>query len=64
MQGKLDEAEPLALRCLAISVKTLGPDHKQVAGSCNNLAELYQVRASRSEGSRGERSRQGGEGGG
>jgi len=41
-QGKYAEAEPLYQRALAISEKTLGPEHPQVATSLNNLALLYQ----------------------
>ena len=39
-QGKLDEAEPLMLRALAIYEKALGPNHPNVAMGCNNLAQL------------------------
>ena len=49
-QGKLDEAEPLFLRCLAINQKAYGADHPEVATDCGNLAMLYQVRAPRGEG--------------
>ena len=49
-QGKLDEAEPLLLRSLAIREKALGADHPDVAQGCNNLALLYKVRAPRDEG--------------
>ena len=45
-QGKLDEAEPLIRRDLAISEKALGPDHPHVAITLNNLAELLRVRGS------------------
>ena len=45
-QGKLDEAEPLIRRDLAISEKALGPDHPDVAITLNNLAQLLQVRSS------------------
>ena len=49
-QGKLDEAEPLMLRDLKISEKTLGANHPDVAISCNNLAQLYKVHTPRDEG--------------
>ena len=45
-QGKLDEAEPLIRRDLAISEKALGPDHPDVAITLNNLALLLKVRGS------------------
>ena len=45
-QGKLDEAEPLYRRGLAISEKALGPDHPGVATTLNNLAQLLKVRGS------------------
>ena len=48
--ARYDEAEPLYLRCLAITEKAYGAEHKGVAASCNNLATLYQVRAPRDEG--------------
>ncbi len=37
-QGKLDEAEPLYRRALAIFEASLGPAHPDVATSLNNLA--------------------------
>jgi tetratricopeptide (TPR) repeat protein len=40
-QGRLNDAEPLFLRALAIGEKTLGPEHPYVGGSRNNLASLY-----------------------
>ena len=40
-QGKFPHAEPLFKRALAISEKTLGPDHPNVATSLENLAQLY-----------------------
>ena len=40
-QGRLDEAEPLLQRTLAIRERALGPDHPDTAQSLNNLAELY-----------------------
>ena len=45
-QGKYDEAEPLLLRGLAIREKELGPDHPNVATSCNDLSNLKKVRGS------------------
>jgi hypothetical protein len=45
-QGKLDEAEPLIRRDLAISEKALSPDHPDVAITLNNLASLLKVRGS------------------
>ena len=46
-QGRLDEADPLSERSLAILEKVLGPDHPDVAMALNNRAELVkaQVRA-------------------
>ena len=41
-QGKLDEAEPMYRRALAIDEKALGEDHPDVATSLNNLAYLLQ----------------------
>ena len=40
MQGKLEEAEPLYKRSLAIKEKVYGSDHPSVATSLNNLAQL------------------------
>jgi tetratricopeptide (TPR) repeat protein len=40
-QGRYVDAEPLYKRSLAISEKSLGPDHPGVATSLDNLAELY-----------------------
>jgi tetratricopeptide (TPR) repeat protein len=40
-QGRFGEAEPLYLRSLAISEKSLGADHPDVAATLNNLAGLY-----------------------
>ena len=40
-QGRLNEAEPLYLRSLAMVERTLGPEHLDVATSLNNLAGLY-----------------------
>ena len=37
------EAEPLHERALAIREKSFGPDHPDVATSCNNLALLYRA---------------------
>ena len=45
-QGKLAEAEPILCRALAIFEKALGPDHPNVATSCNDLSNLKQVRGS------------------
>jgi tetratricopeptide (TPR) repeat protein len=39
--GRYSEAEPLYQRALAIVVKTLGPEHPEVATCLNNLAALY-----------------------
>jgi hypothetical protein len=39
--GKYSEAIPLAQRLLADLEKTVGPDHRDVAASLNNLALLY-----------------------
>ena len=39
--GKYAEAEPLYRRSLEISEAALGSDHRDVAGSLNNLAVLY-----------------------
>jgi tetratricopeptide (TPR) repeat protein len=41
-QGRYDEAEPRFKRALAISEKTLGLDHPDVATSLNNLAVFYE----------------------
>jgi tetratricopeptide (TPR) repeat protein len=41
--GHFAEAEPLFKRALAIREKALGPDHRWVATSLNNLAELYRA---------------------
>jgi len=40
--NRLDEAEPLMRRALAIDEKSLGPDHPNVATRLNNLAQLLQ----------------------
>jgi CHAT domain-containing protein len=40
-QGRFSDAIPLAQRALAISEKSLGPDHPDVATALNSLAELY-----------------------
>ena len=42
-QGKYAEAEPLYQRALAVSEKTLGPEHPQVAMVLNNLAVIYEA---------------------
>ena len=39
--GETAEAEPLYWRSLAIREKALGPEHRDVGTSLNNLAELY-----------------------
>ena len=41
IQGKYAEAEPLHKRALAIFEKALGPEHRNVAQSLNNLAVQY-----------------------
>ena len=41
-QGKLDEAEPLYRRSLAMREKALGQDHPDVATSLNNIAALLE----------------------
>ena len=48
-QGKLDEAEPLFLRSLAIREKALGPVHPSVATGCNNLGAFYYKQAKYAE---------------
>ena len=45
-QGQYAQAEPLFKRSLAIQEKALGPDHPDVATSLNNLAGLYDAKAS------------------
>ena len=40
-KGKVDQAEPLFRRSLAIHEKALGPDHPDTAAALNNLAVLY-----------------------
>jgi len=42
-QGRLEEAEALHKRALAIIEKALGPEHPDVATSLNNLADLYRA---------------------
>ena len=39
-QGKYDEAEALYRRALTIFERVYGPDHYEVAVTCNNLAAL------------------------
>lgn len=48
-QGKFDEARSLFARALAIREKALGPDHRYVGQSLNNLANVWltMVRADR-----------------
>jgi CHAT domain-containing protein/Tfp pilus assembly protein PilF len=41
-QGQYAKAEPLYLRALAISEKSLGADHPSTGSSVNNLAGLYE----------------------
>ena len=41
--NRLDEAEPLMRRALAIDEKSFGPDHPTVAIRLNNLAQLLQA---------------------
>ena len=48
-QGKLDEAEPLFLRSLAIREKALGPDHPHVAAGCSCLGAFYYEQAKPAE---------------
>ena len=43
-QRKLDEAEPLYWRALAIKEKLLGDEHPDVAITLNNLAVLLRLR--------------------
>jgi tetratricopeptide (TPR) repeat protein len=40
-QGKYAVAEPLYGRSLKIVEKALGPEHTQVATTCENMAGLY-----------------------
>ena len=40
-QGRLDEAEPLYQRALAIEEKVRGPEHPSVAALLDNLAALH-----------------------
>lgn len=40
-QGIRSESEPMYIRSLQISERTLGPEHPQVALALNNLADLY-----------------------
>jgi len=42
-KARLDEAEPLMRRALAIDEKSLGPEHPNVATDLNNLAQLLQA---------------------
>jgi tetratricopeptide (TPR) repeat protein len=41
--GRFSEAEPLFKRSLAISETALGPEHTDMGGTLNNLANLYQL---------------------
>ena len=45
-QGKLEEAEPLYGRAVAVWMKALGPDHPQVATGLNNQAALLKAMVS------------------
>jgi tetratricopeptide (TPR) repeat protein len=40
-EGRYADADPLYKRALATWKKALGPDHRDVAQSLNNLADLY-----------------------
>jgi tetratricopeptide (TPR) repeat protein len=41
-QGQYRDAEPFWVAALKVREKALGPEHPDVAASCNNLAGLYQ----------------------
>jgi CHAT domain-containing protein/tetratricopeptide (TPR) repeat protein len=41
--GKLSEAEPIALRAVALAERLHGPDHLQVGTALNNLGLLYRA---------------------
>jgi hypothetical protein len=41
--NRLEEAEPLMRRALAIDEKSYGPDHPEVAGALNSLANLLKA---------------------
>jgi tetratricopeptide (TPR) repeat protein len=47
--GRLDEAEALFKKSIAILEKTVGPMHPDLAKSLNNLAELYRTQNRESE---------------
>jgi tetratricopeptide (TPR) repeat protein len=40
-RGELSEAVKIAEQALKVAEKTFGPNHRKVAASLNNLAELY-----------------------
>ncbi|MBI3775714.1 MAG: tetratricopeptide repeat protein, partial [Gammaproteobacteria bacterium] len=42
-QGQYANAVPVAKKALALAEQTLGANHPNVAGSLNNLAELYRI---------------------
>ena len=42
-QGRYADAEPFYQRALTISEKALGPGHPHVAGSLNDLADVYRA---------------------
>ncbi|MGA0925448.1 MAG: tetratricopeptide repeat protein, partial [Lutimaribacter sp.] len=42
--GRLEDAEPMYQRALAIDMAALGPNHPNVATYLNNLAGLYKAR--------------------
>ncbi len=42
-RGKFDQAEALHMLALSIFEKTFGPEHRNVANSLRELAELYNV---------------------
>ncbi len=44
VEGRYDEAIPLAVRALAIREKSLGADHPSTATSLSNLALLYEAK--------------------
>jgi tetratricopeptide (TPR) repeat protein len=49
-QGKIEQAEPLFRRSLAIAEKTLGPEHPDVAAKLSNLAGLLREEGKYSSG--------------
>lgn len=42
-QGKYDEADRQYLQCIEIQERALGPDHRNLAVSLSNRAELLQA---------------------